>query len=63
MLLTSLSTFLILLASFVATLILAIIINKKIAPSQLRSCFLATMSCLYNSRLFLICQYVFAIFY
>lgn len=46
MLLTSLSTFLILLASFVATLILAIIINKKIAPSQLRSCFLATMTCL-----------------
>ena len=46
MLLTSLSTFFILLASFVATLILAIIINKKIAPSQLRSCFLATMTCL-----------------
>ena len=46
MLLTSLSTFLILLASFVATFVLALIIKQKIAPSQLRTCFLATLVCL-----------------
>lgn len=46
MLLTSLPTFLVLLTSFVATLFLAMIINKKIAPSQLRTSFLLTLICL-----------------
>lgn len=46
MLLTSLSTFLILLASFGATFILALIIKQKIASSQLKTCFLATLICL-----------------
>ncbi len=46
MLLTSYSTFIILLISFIATLILAMIIRKKIPSSQLKTCFLLTMICL-----------------
>jgi hypothetical protein len=46
MLTTSFSTFIILLLSFVATLILATLIYKKIPRSQLRTSFLFTMVCL-----------------
>ena len=46
MLLTSSSTFFILLASFAATFVLALIIKQKIASSQLKTCFLATLICL-----------------
>lgn len=46
MLTTSYSTFIILLLSFVATLVLATVIDKKIAKSQLRTYFLLTLVCL-----------------
>lgn len=58
MLLTSLSTFLILLASFGATFILALIIKQKIASSQLKSCFLATLICLHICDIGLLLQIV-----
>lgn len=58
MLLTSLSTFLILLASFGATFILALIIKQKIASSQLKSCFLATLICLLICDIGLLLQIV-----
>lgn len=46
MLTTNLSTFIILLVSFFATMLLTLIIYKKISKSQLRSSFLFTLSCL-----------------
>lgn len=58
MLLTSLSTFLILLASFGATFILALIIKQKIASSQLKSCFLETLICLLICDIGLLLQIV-----
>ena len=58
MLLTSLSTFLILLASFGATFILALIIKQKIASSQLKTCFLATLICLLICDIGLLLQIV-----
>lgn len=58
MLLTSLSTFLILLASFGATFILALIIKQKIASSQLKTCFLATLICLLICDIVLLLQIV-----
>ena len=58
MLLTSLSTFLILLASFGATFILALIIKQKIASSQLKTCFLSTLICLLICDIGLLLQIV-----
>lgn len=60
MLLTSYTTFLILLVSFVGTLILATVIYKKIAKSQLRTSFLLTMVCLLICDIGLLFQIVFS---
>lgn len=59
MLTTNLSTFIILLVSFFATMLLTLIIYKKISKSQLRSSFLFTLSCLLICYVGLIAQVLF----
>ena len=58
MLLTSYSTFIVLLISFVATLILATLIYKNIGRSQLKTFFLLSMVCLLICEVALLFQIV-----